>query len=155
MGDLRPECGFHLCGHPPVNPADPIVEAAAAQGKAGHIEAVAAVQPEGIHPLHILANRLGNFREVLHDQLLVKNIMPCRHRRMGGKYCARRHQFQGTVEVQALLHAKAAALQDLKSRMSLIDVPHGGPQAQGAQRSYSTHTQYQLLLQAHFYVATV
>ena len=155
IGYLWPQGRLHLRSHRAVDAADPVVVAAAAQRQAGHVEAVAGIEAELVDLLEFDAQRPHRVGQVFLHHVPFEDVVPGGHRRVGGEHGARRHQFQGGIDVQPLLHAKPAALQDLEGRMALVDMPHRGPQAQGPQRPHPAHSQHQLLLQAHLPVAAV
>ena len=155
VGYLWPQGRLHLRRHRAVDAADPVVVAAAAQRQAGHVEAVAGIEAELVDLLEFDAQRPHRVGQVHLHHVPFEYIVPRGHRRVGGEHGARRHQLQGGIDIQPLLHAKPAALQDLESRMALVDVPYRGPQAQGPQRPHPAHAQHQFLLQAHLPVAAV
>ena len=105
--------------------------------------------------LEIQPQRAGHGCQVGRYQLLVENVVSCRYRGMRGENRARRDQLHGAVKIQSLAHANSTALKQLERRVALVDMPHRGLQAQGAQRADPADSQYHFLLQAHFPVAAV
>ena len=93
--------------------------------------------------------------QVFFHQAPVENIVPCWHRGVGSKHGAGRYQLHGGGNIKTPAHKIGAALQQLKSGVALVDMPHSGVQAQGPQRTHTAHPQHQFLLQAHFPVTAV
>ena len=84
---------------------------------------------------------------------MVEDIMARGHRRVGGEHRVARHQLQGAVEIQPLLHLFAAALQDEEGGVSFVDVPHVGVASDRAQGAHTADAEYYLLLYARVRIA--
>ena len=84
-----------------------------------------------------------------------KGIVPCGHWRMGGENRLGTHGGQGLVEAVSAVAMFTQALEDHKAGVTLVEVPHGGRDAQRPQGQHATHTQDRLLLQSGVAVAAV
>ena len=105
--------------------------------------------------LHIDAQVLDIVTEVTGYQFMVKDVVSCCNRCMRGKDGTPRDHFKCGGKVKTLQGAFAAALQDLESGMTFIDMPDGGFDPQGPQGTYAANTQHDFLLDAGVLVATV
>ena len=93
--------------------------------------------------------------EVLGDQVVGKDVVSRGYRRVGGEYGPGGDRFQRRVEIEARRHMFANPLQHLESRVTLIDMPNGGHEPQGPQRTYPADPQDDLLLDARVHIPAV
>ena len=82
------------------------------------------------------------------DQAAIETIVARRHRRMGGEHGIRGDRLQGGGKLQTLRNQLAAALDDLKRGMALVDMPHAGRKAQRPLGAHPADAEHDLLTDA-------
>ena len=132
-----------------MNFAYAVMKTRAAQGQCGLVEAtlVTRAVSQRQKTLHGDAELASIVREITGKQMLVKDIVARRNRRMRGKDCCAGDQLKGGIERQlVVLHLFPAAFQDLEGSMTFIDMPDGRLQAEPAQGANATDAEYDFLL---------
>ena len=89
------------------------------------------VGAKGKNAVEIVAQGFGHGGKILLDEVLVEYIVASGHRRMRSEHRASRHQLPGGFEIHSLLHAEAAALEQLEGSVAFIDVRDRRREAQG------------------------
>ena len=85
----------------------------------------------------------------------LKTVVSGRHRRVGREHGCGRHVFQRSGERSALRHLRMTALDDLKGRVTFVQMPYGRLDAECAQRANAADTEHDLLHHARRFVAAV
>ena len=101
------------------------------------------------------AELFDQLREILPHQSVRKDIVPRRHRGMGGEHRGRRHGLQRAVKIETQAHVLAQALQHHERGVTFVDVPHGGRKPQRPQRAHPAHAQHDFLRDAGFKATAV
>ena len=145
----------------PMQAADAIHRAAAADCQIGHVETLRQVARVPTAERQQVLQRdaellFGVVAEILLDECRRKTIEAGLHRRMGGKEIARSRDRQCNFKgLPGLIDEIARTLQDGKCRMSLIQMADLRMDAERAQQPPSAYSEEQLLLEAQLRPAAI
>ena len=120
----------------------------------GQVE-VAVVGPDRERLVGLAAHVADPGIEVAAHQLAVEGLVARRHRRVGGEDGGRLHRGERLGQAVARLHPLARALERQERDVALVHVPHGGVDAERAQRAHAADAEHDLLAQPHLAAAHV
>ncbi len=137
--------------------AHAVVEARAADRERSLIEAerVLRTLAKRAQAVFALAEIADQRREVTAHHLVRKDVVTGRDRRVGREDRRGGHDLERGLEIDSVAHAFAQPLQHEKGRMSFVDVPDRGVQAQRAQRAHAADAEHDLLRNAHLAVPAI
>ena len=157
VGYIRPDIVLHLRGYRPVDTTDPVMKARATQGQGRLIEGTVITRcgAQLQERLHIDTQVLDIVEEVTGNQFMVEDVVSRGDRCVRGKDRTTRDHLQCCCKFKPLQGALATAFQDLKGRVTFIDMPDGGFDPQCSQCTHTTDTEHNFLLDAGALVTTV
>ncbi len=111
--------------------------------------------PEVEEALHRDAQLADEIAKVRNHQVMGERVVACRDRRMSRKYTIGRNRFERNAERQPFAQPLTQQLQDQKSGVSLVQVPHRRRNTQRTQGACAADAQNDLLPDASGLIAAV
>src|SRR5581483_6122221 len=125
-------------------------------GERRHVEAMLVSDAAQIEKLLARHTQVGaEVLEIIPDHLLGKVIMTGRYRCVRGKHRVRRHALERGGAVDAMRDEPTHTLEQKKSSMALVDVPHRWSLLERVERAHATYAEDDLLLDTHLAIAAV